>query len=106
MPIRGTGTSSSQRPGLASFFTRASIVSISNFLRTCTSIRKCSRGASGYAQRLLKANFARASSQCPRDCANRVGYRRWDHCVARKTSIGCASGRHGTSSSSAAAPRG
>ena len=28
IPIRGTGTSSSQRPGLASFFTRASIVSI------------------------------------------------------------------------------
>src|SRR5437660_7805668 len=32
IPIRGTGTLSSQSPGLASFLTRASIVSICNIL--------------------------------------------------------------------------
>ncbi len=53
IPIRGTGTSSSHRPGLASFFTRASIVSIvrtsSNVCSTAIPCKSCqASGASTY----------------------------------------------------------
>ena len=48
VPIRGIGTSSSQRPGLASFFTRASIVSMFG----------CPLRFSATEFTLLKANFA------------------------------------------------
>src|ERR1700722_7378215 len=68
IPIRGNGTSSSQRPGLASFFTRASIVSIAVFSRMPFERNRPRMRRNRFSVSLLsqlKANFVGEASQCP-----------------------------------------